>query len=223
MKRVLLAAALVLVLVPTAALADTFLDFGILAGAAGTISYAGGSAPLVGSGITVSNITGVNTPGHPGTTLLLSNAVLNWTTGSSTGSWTWGGGSIPTPFITIVGGVPALNIPDGTLLLSGTFGSAQVIYLGSSFAKITAAAFSDVKDADLAFYFGLPASPYSGTLNLSFNTSGTPPNGFTSSSLGSGNVINTPDAVPEPGTLALFGTSLMGIIGLFRRKLNQSL
>ena len=66
MKRALLAAVLVLVLVPTAALADTFLDFGILAGAAGTISYTGGSAPLVGSGITVSNITGVNTPANAG-------------------------------------------------------------------------------------------------------------------------------------------------------------
>ena len=199
----------------------TTLDFtlGFLPG--GTVSFAGGSAPLVGAGIDVSFVVDKDTlnPAIP-----VTHGVLSFTSGPFTGiatnEWDFGGG--PSSFIKITGAVPAAGITDpNTVLLSGTFDLARVIYITNPLFTFTVAAagFQDTKDPALLAYFGISAgTPLIGSFNLSFNTAAgqIPPGAFASTTMGSGNLFNVP--VPIPPSLLLLGTGLMGLIGLGWRK-----
>lgn len=207
------------------------LDFGMIAPTTGSISYGGGNAPLVGTDIQVDNVLGRDQFGGVGTgvpinPLNIYGGLLSFTTGANTGGWTWGGGSGTT--ITLTGGLDfngdnILDLPTNTVLLSGTFGSAFVNSLGG-FLKISGASFTDYKHPELLTYFGLPTAlpngdpmPYLGGLNLSFSASQTVVgNPFTSTSLASGDLVNTP--VPEPGALLLLGFGLAGLGFVSRKK-----
>ena len=211
--------------------ADT-LDFGMVAPTSGTVSYAGGSAALIGSGIQVDNVVLLSNS----STLYLSGGLLDFNTGSGsyTGSgtsWAWTGsgtgnsitltGSAYTACTTFVGTTCTVFggslIASGTLL-SGSFGTASITNVSSTF-KIAASGFSDVKNTDLASYFGLPGGStlYIGNFNLSFNTAATSCCGaFTSSGLLSGDLTNVP--TPEPAAIVFLGTSLLCAGGLLRRR-----
>src|SRR6266568_4842574 len=106
-----------------------FIDFSMSAPTPGTLSYAGGIAPLIGTDIQVDTITGVSTPLQSGTTLTCTGTVLtgcdlDFTTGPSTGLWTWGAGG----FITITGDTSPDHSTSLTLL-SGTITSASVVLI----------------------------------------------------------------------------------------------
>src|SRR2546428_7525449 len=107
MKRAKVLAAVVgsvamlgLTLSPIPALADPMLDFDVPGVQPKTahINYGGSDAPLVGSGIVVDNIVGLDTPQHaspPDAPLVCIDCRLDFTTGANTGGWNWGsGGSI---------------------------------------------------------------------------------------------------------------------------------
>ena len=196
------------------------LDFSIKASLlqTGIISYSGSQSPLVGIGIVVDEVVGLNTPSNSGVPLPISGGLLDFTTGASTGTWTWGGS--PGSSITMSGTVPGIT---GSNLLSGSFGTASVYYLSGDF-HISGAAFSDVKNQDLLNFYGLPyyapdgtIQQYMGNFNISFQAPYTTGGAnFTSSQVLSGDVTNV---VPEPGTMFLLGSALMGL-GLvrFRKK-----
>ncbi len=174
---------------------------------AGLISYAGGDAPLVGSNLSVSSVTGLSTALHPNGALTLdSTGSLNFTTGNYTSSPTTNeidfnsGGSI-----SITGGIAALGIAPGTTLLTGSFtGDSFVKSLGTNDLDVQGGAFINVVNPTLAAYFGLPvgSTVYSGGLATLFEAPSTANGGFASVDLSSGSVSTAP--VPEPTTFAVF-------------------
>src|SRR5207244_3023747 len=102
---VLTAFVLAFALSATPARAAAIIDFGTaLAGAGGTISWAGGSSSLVGDGVRIGAVTGSSTPANAGAHFvtdgtdvpLSSYGVLNFTTGSflgySSGQYSYAGG-----------------------------------------------------------------------------------------------------------------------------------
>lgn len=192
------------------------IDFGVKSPTGGSISFAGGTASLIGTGIDVDDIVGLGTPlNSGGTPIVCDNCKLSFTTGSHTGSWNFGsGGSIQ-----ITGGVSAAGITDtSSVLLSGTFDNAVVINLTS---KIAAGAFLDTKHPDLLAYFGMPSGGYAGGLNLSFNMQQPPApiigGAFNSSVVLTGDIVNAP-VVPIPAAVWLFVSGLFGLVGMARRK-----
>lgn len=201
--------------------ATSMLDFGVLAPNAGAISYSGGSGPLVGTGITVGSVTGL--PG--GTPLACTGCVLNFSTGGLSGytanSWTFGGGDTTT--ITVTGAVPGAGISDSsTVLLEGQFGNVTVLSVAGAF-QIAGAAFVDTKNQTLLDFFHLPGGVYNGNFNISFLANGLPPGGFSSFMVLSGDILNTPSAVPEPSTAMLLAPGLLlGLVYLARPRRSVS-
>ena len=202
------------------------IDFNLSAPTSGTITYGGGGGALIGNNIEVDNVVGLSTPANANVTSVCLSCLLNFNSGTLTGSgpqnggwWSFGSGGT----ISITGGVQlqgGTDIPLGTTLLTGSFNNAFVQDLGTQF-KVTFGSFTDTKNADLLSYYGLPLGSYNGALTLLFAA---PDNGagsaFTSTSIFSGNVVNAPAAVPLPAAAWLFGSGLIGFAGVLRKKFN---
>jgi hypothetical protein len=201
----------------------TTLDFTVPGSNPGaSIFYDGLGGPLVGTGITITEVLGKNTPLHNGTLLPITGGVLNFTSGNLTSSaltpvpsWSFGSGGT----ITISGGIPGFT---GTLM-TGSFQSAIVLTVASSGTtgfEISGAQFTDVKNPQLLEYFGIsPTSAFWGTFNIGFLAPLTiPPAGFQSLSVTSGDVLN--NTVPLPPSVFLLGSGIvgLGLLGWRRRK-----
>jgi len=204
------------------------LDFNISAPTSGTISYGGLGGALTGTSIEVDNVVGLSTPLNSNVTSTCVNCVLNFTSGTLSGSgggsnnwWRFGSGGT----ITITGGVTFQSGPDipsspPSALLSGTFDSAFVQDLGVQGFKVTFGTFSDTKHPVLLNYYGLdPSAQFQGALSLLFAApDGGIGSAFSSTSVFSGNVVNTIAAVPVPGAALLFASGLSAM-ACFRRRL----
>jgi hypothetical protein len=200
------------------------LDFNLSAPTSGMISYNGAGGGLTGLNIEVDNVVGLATPANANVTSLCVSCVLNFTSGTlsnsggananNNGWWSFGSGGS----ITITGGVQlqgGTDIPVGSTLMSGTFNNAFVQDLGTQF-RVTFGSFSDSKHPDLLSYYGLTPGPFSGALTLLFGSSnGGVGSAFTSTSVFSGNVVNTPspvNPVPVPAAIWLFGSGLAALL-----------
>ncbi|MHC5543842.1 PEP-CTERM sorting domain-containing protein [Singulisphaera rosea] len=203
--------------------AEPILDFGVVTptpSPPAKISFAGGATPLVGTGIQVDNVVGLDTPLHDQVLTLLTSGVLSFTTGNFTGAsggiWNFGSGGN----ITIMGD-DGFGPPGVTALMTGSFLSATVISVGGT-AKIAGSAFLNIVDPDLAAYYGLAGGatvPFAGAFNIQFRANATPPGAFTSTIVLSGDITTSP--APEPGTLALAGVALVGGTLWGRRRTRQ--
>ena len=204
---------------PLLAQAAPILDFGIIAPTSGTISYAGGTSPLVGSEISVDNVVGLGTPLNAGIAQACVDCFLNFTTGNFISSdpttLTFGAGGS----ISLTGAIPSLSIDPGTTLLNGFFSTNPIVMSLGEF-KLAGGGFADTKNQTLTNFFGLPNGSFTGSFHVLFEAaSGIPPSGFASTGVVSGGVANSPvPGTPEPGTLLLIGSGLVGIgVGTRRR------
>jgi hypothetical protein len=219
------------------------LDFGFIAPTAGSISYTGGGASLLGTDIEVDNVTGLDgTPLNNLTSFDIIGGDLDFASGGFTGFTDLGGGFGVWFFgsggaITLAGGVDVNGDGDlddlgdipSTTLFSGSF-TAPVTVLGGGFAgtfKILGpATFEDIKDEDLAALYGLQASGFGfgwvGNLNLSFSASGSGGAAFTSTTILSGDLVNEA-VIPEPTSMLLLGLGLLGGVASRRKLFNFNL
>lgn len=206
----------------------TGIDFiGLTSG--GYISYAGRSAPLVGSGIHIDRMLGINTPLHDVATEMalnpstgggftVENGSLNFQTGGfvtreTDGTFVFSGGG----FFTVTGSVRDQNggyiISDpNTVLLQGGLLGAQLDRVGS--IKLTIVNGTDTKHPDVVSWFGLPP-------DTQFAFSGTITSRAQVDSSGRYAVLQsqiTNSVVPEPPTVSLLASMVCFVIALVGRK-----
>jgi hypothetical protein len=184
----------------------------------GTVSYDGIGGAAIGDDILIQSIQGIGTPLNDTVTLTCTGCLLDFTTGANLSEgptlWNFGSGGS----ITLTGAVPALGLPAGTLLLSGTFSGTPNEITGGDGFGLFAAVGADVKNDALATFFGLGPDFTFGTTSIQTDTT-VGANGSFAGTVVNADLNNTQAVVPGPATGLLLGLGLLllGLPSVFRR------
>ena len=195
------------------------IDFGYFAG---TITTGAG-------GVVSGNVTGTLTISRNGNTNICCSFIPG-TLNFSTGTFVGGSGTMATPYMWAAGGSITVTTTGGTVngtaipastLFSGSFAGPETATVNGNTAGLNGTFVTGNVNAAIAAALNLSTTnPFTGIMqnNLSITSfvNGVP----ATASLASGDLTLSPS--PEPGTLALFGSGLLGIAGLARRYMLKS-